>query len=218
MNLALWDWLRDPRVGRIALFGLAAIAVIGAAAGGGWAWYRMAETRNRQAFADASTVALRAQEPNATVEDRERAIRGLEGFLSEHASSSLVPQAAYRLGNLRYEAGQYPAARGSFEVALAKGARGALRNLSALGVAYTWEAQREYARAEAAYEATIRAVSPKDFIYEELLLDLARVQRLSGNPKAAFETYRRILKDVPDSRRADEIRSHLAELESPPAR
>jgi tetratricopeptide (TPR) repeat protein len=214
----LWERFRDPRVIRAALVALA-VLVVGAAVGAGsWAWYRMAETRSSQAFAEAVPLAQRAHEPGATAEDRERAIGALDGFVAEHARSSLVAQAAYRLGNLRYAGGQFAAARGAFELALAKGATGTLRTLCALGIGYTWEAERDYAKADAAYQAALRSLGPKDFLYEELLTDLARVQELAGNSKAAIETYRRVLKDVPDSRRADDIRSRIAMLETPTRR
>jgi tetratricopeptide (TPR) repeat protein len=213
-----WERLREPRVVRGALVVLAVLAAAAILSAGGWAWYRAAETRSYQAFADASAQVQRAQEPAATAEDRDRAIRALDSFIAEHARSSLVPQAAYRLGNVRYAAGQYGAARGAFELALAKGASGTLRTLCAASIGYTWEAEKEYGKADAAFQAALRSLGPRDFLYEELLTDLARVQESAGNSKAAVETYRRVLKDVPDSRRADDIRGRIATLESPTRR
>jgi tetratricopeptide (TPR) repeat protein len=213
-----WERLRDPRVVRGALVGLAALGAVALVGAGGWAWYRAAESRSFQALADTGPLVQRAQEPAATAEDRERAIRALDGFIAEYPRSSLVPQAAYRLGNLRYAAGQYGPARGAFELALAKGASGALRTLSAAAIGYTWEAEKQYGKADAAFQAALRSLGPKDFLYEELLTDLARVQESAGNPKAAVETYRRVLREVPDSRRADIIRSRIAALESPSRR
>jgi tetratricopeptide (TPR) repeat protein len=214
--MSFWDRIRDPRIVRGALIVLAVLVVIGIAGAGGWAWYRAAETRSRQAFADIAALSQRLQEPGATPADRSRTIQALEVFIQEHSRSSSIPQAAYRLGNLRYEAGQYGPARGAFELALAKGASGTLRTLCAVGVAYTWEAEKDYARADTAYQATIRTLGPRDFLYEELLTDLARVQELAGNTKAAAETYQRLLRDVPDTRRADDIRGRLAAIESRP--
>jgi tetratricopeptide (TPR) repeat protein len=214
----LWERLRDPRVVRGALMGLAALVGVAILGAGAWAWYRAAETRSLEAFADISALVQRAQDPAATAEDRDRAIRALDGFIAEHARSSLVPEAAYRLGNLRYAASQYSAARGAFELALAKGASGAVRTLSAAAIGYTWEAEKQYDKADAAFQAALRSLGPRDFLYEGLLTDLARVQESAGNPKAAIESYRRVLRDVPDSRRADDIRSRIAALESPARR
>ena len=47
------------------------------------------------------------------------------------------------------------------------------------------------------------------------MLDIARAQDLGGKRAAAIETYQRLLKDVPDSRRAEEFRSRMASLQSP---
>ena len=48
------------------------------------------------------------------------------------------------------------------------------------------------------------------------MLDIARVQDLGGKREAAVETYQRLLKDLPDSRRAEEFRSRMASLQSAP--
>jgi tetratricopeptide (TPR) repeat protein len=103
-------------------------------------------------------------------------------------------------------------------MALANGASGALRTLTAAAIGYTWEGEKQYGKADAAFQAALRTLGPRDFLYEELLTDLARVQELGGDSKAAIETYRRVLRDVPDSRRADDIRGRIAALESPARR
>lgn len=210
----MWERLTDPRVLRGALVAAAVLAVVGIAGTAVWAWSQAAETRSRQAFAATAALVQQTREPTATAEDRDRAIRALEAFMVAHARSSLAPQAAYRLGNLRYAAGEYGPARAAFELALAQGASGTLKTLCAVGIAYTWEAEQNHARAEATYEATLRSLGPRDFLYEEILTDLARVQRMGGNPEAAIETYRRVLSEVPDTRRADDIRTRIAVLQS----
>ena len=53
-----------------------------------------------------------------------------------------------------------------------------------------------------------------DFLYEETLMGLARAEELSGKLVEARETYRRILRELPQTRRADDIRWRLASLES----
>jgi tetratricopeptide (TPR) repeat protein len=207
-------WIRWAALGALAL------VLVGGVAGAGWAWYSAQETRAREAFAQASEVVQLAQAPAPgagappTPEARARAIAALEGVLAQHPGAGIVPQAAYQLGNLRYADGQYPQARGAFEVALAGGAAGNLKALCALGIAYTWEAQKDLGKAQTAYEAALAARGAKDFLYEELLIDLARVQEFGGNRQAALATYERLLKDVPDSRRADDIRSRIATLKS----
>ena len=170
------------------------------------------------AFARASELVQRA---GPAARDHAHAVPGgagppiaLESVLAQHPRAGIVPQAAYQLGNLRYADGQYAQARGAFEVALAGGVTGNLKALCALGVAYTWEAQKEPAKAQTAYEAALAGRGAKDFLYEELLMDLARVQEFGGHPQSALATYERLLKDVPESRRADDVRSRIATLKS----
>jgi tetratricopeptide (TPR) repeat protein len=215
------NWLPAVPWVRWAAIGVLAVAVIGGLAGAGWAWYSAQETRAREAFAQASEVVQLAQAPAPGAapsppppEARARAVAALEILLAQHPRAAIVPQAAYQLGNLRYTDAQYAQARGAFEVALAGGATGNLKALCALGIAYTWEAQKDFPKAQTAYEAALAGRGAKDFLYEELLIDLARVQEIGGNSPAALATYDRLLKDVPDSRRADDIRSRMATLKS----
>jgi hypothetical protein len=44
------------------------------------------------------------------------------------------------------------------------------------------------------------------------------VQEFGGRRDAAIETYQRLLKDVPDSRRGDDVRTRIASLQSSPAK
>jgi hypothetical protein len=46
------------------------------------------------------------------------------------------------------------------------------------------------------------------------MVDAARAQELGGKRAAAVETYQRLLKDLPDTRRAEEIRSRVASLQT----
>lgn len=208
--------LRTREARRAGLVTLAAALVLGGAAGGAWIWWSAQESRARMALAQALEAVSQAQAADATPEAQARAVRALEGFLAAHGASSLAPQAAYRLGNLHYAAGRLAEARGAYEIALAKGARGTLASLAALGIAYTWEAQRDWGRAQAAYRAALeRLGGPGDFLYEDVLASLARTQELAGDRPGAIQTWERLLKDLPDTRRADQARTRLASLQSP---
>ena len=55
-------------------------------------------------------------------------------------------------------------------------------------------------------------MGPKDFYYEALLADLGRAQELAGRMPEAIATYRRLLKELPQARRAEEIRARLMRL------
>ena len=159
-------------------------------------------------------LAQKALAPGATAESRAGAAQALEAVIAQHPRYAGLPEAAYRLGNVRYEAREYAPARGAYQIALAKGATGTVRMLAASGIGYTWEAEKDYAKAQSAFEAAVAGLGPKDFLYETLLLDLARTQEFGGRRDAALETYRRLLKDVPDSRRADDVRTRIASLQS----
>ncbi len=211
-------WPPESRTLRALILGVAVLLGIAAVTGAGWAWYSARESRARLAFAEATDLAQQSQSPDAPPEARDRAIKALEAAIAEHPSSSALPEAAYWLGNLRYGAGQYAGARGAYELALAKGASGSLRTLVSLGIAYTWESEKNYAKAEAAYQAALAGQGPKDFLYEELLIDLGRVQETRGEREPALATYQRLLKELPESRRGDNVRSRIAALESAAAK
>jgi len=187
------------------------VAVLGVAT---WLWLRAEDSRGQAALAASADLVQQADGPQATPDTRAKAIASLQAVLAQHGRSSAAVQAAYELGNLQYQAGDYAAARGAYEIALAKGAAGSLRTLAASGVGYTWEAQKNYANAVTAYEAVARAVPPKQFFFEDALLDLARAQALAGKPVDALATYERLLRDVPETRRAPDIRAKIAELQA----
>lgn len=186
------------------------LAVLGVA---GWLWFRAEDTRGQAALAASTELVQLADGPQATPDARAKAIAALQLVLAQHGRSSAAVQAAYELGNLQFQAGDYAAARGAYELTLAKGASGSLRTLAASGVGYTWEAEKNYASAAAAYEAVARAVPAGQFFFEDALLDLARAQALAGKPAEAVATYERVLKDVPDTRRAADIRARIAALQ-----
>jgi tetratricopeptide (TPR) repeat protein len=210
----LSDFL-SSRAARLGLKIAGVVLVVAMLVAGGWLWLRTEDNRGQAALAAAADVVQQADGPTATTEARQRAIATLQLVLTQHGRSAAAAQAAYELGNIQYQGGDYAAARGAYEIALAKGATGTLKTLSASGVGYTWEAQKDYPHAVTAYESTTRGLQPRQFYFEEALLDLARAQALAGKPAEARATYERLLKDVPESRRAQDIRARIAAL--PPA-
>jgi tetratricopeptide (TPR) repeat protein len=210
------DRFRESRWWRPGLQAAAVVAVIAVVIAVAWSWYRWQESRGLDALAEASSLVQQAQNPAAPAGTRERAIKALEGVIADYPRLSALPQAAYQLGNLKYAAGQYPAARAAYELALAKGASGALRALAAVGIGYTWEAEKNYAAAAQAHATAVKGLGPKDFLYEDALMAQARDEELGGKPAAAIEIYQRLLRDMPNSRHADELRSRVASLRSRP--
>jgi len=193
---------------------IAGVAVLaaGALGAGGWYWHTVSQRHAMAAYADAMTRAQPALGPQATAEARATGIRELERALTQYPSGPGAAQVAYQLGNLRYDAQQYVQARGAFELAVAQGAPRTLKALSQGGVAYTWEAERNYAKAVDAFKVALTGLGPKDFYYEELLLGLGRVQELAGQKADAIATYRRALGELAQSRRLEEIKARLAAL------
>jgi tetratricopeptide (TPR) repeat protein len=203
----------DSRAARLSLKIAGAVVAAGVLVTAGWLWMRTADAHGQAALAAAAELVQQADGPQATPDARQQAIASLQQILAEHGRTSAAPVAAYQLGNLQYQAGDYAAARGAYELALAKGASGSVRTLAASGIGYTWEAQKNYANAVTAYETLVGQEGPKQFFFEEALLDLARAQALAGKPADAIATYERLLKDVPDTRRAPDVRAKIADLQ-----
>lgn len=193
-----------------------AVVLLGLLATGAWLWHGAQVVRGNAAYT-AALVRARAAEPaEAPPEVREVAGADLERVLAEYPSHPMAAQAAYALGNLRFASAQYDKARAAWQIAAAKAGGGTVATLSRAGIGYAWEAERKYAEAAQVFEAEGARLKPRDFYYEEVLFDLARVQVLSGKKDAAVATYRRILKDVPKTVRAEEARSQLALLGATP--
>jgi tetratricopeptide (TPR) repeat protein len=213
--VSVLDWLRDQHWTRWVVFGLGAVLVVGLGWAGWAAWKTRYEAQGGFAFAQARALAVQAQAPNAPPDAREKAEKALQAVITDYPRLSSVSQAAYLLGNIQFSAGQYPQARASYETARAKAGSKSLASVAGLDIAYCWEAEKNYGAAETAYQSVTKGATPKDFLYEEATVGMARVQDLGGKRTAAVETYQRLLKEIPDSRRAEELRSRLASLQTP---
>jgi tetratricopeptide (TPR) repeat protein len=195
----------------LILAGVGALVVIALVAGGFY-WHTVSQRHAMAAYADAMTRAQPAMSAQATAEARDAGIRELETALTLYPSGPGAAQVAYELGSLRYDAQQYAQARGAWELAVAQGPPRTLKALSQGGVAYTWEAERNYPKAVDAFKVALTGLGPKDFYYEELILGLGRTQELAGQKADALATYRRALSELPQSRRLEEIKARLTAL------
>jgi tetratricopeptide (TPR) repeat protein len=207
MTLPTW------RTIAIAVAAVAAVLLLGL---GGWLWSSAQQQRGMAVYAETLARARQAGGPEAAAEARMQAIRSLEGVLAEYPSNAMAPQAAYELGNLRFAAHEYDKARAAYQVAIAKTGSGTLATLARSGIGYAWEAERKFTDAIQAYQTALADLKSAAFHYEELLVDLARVQELGGKKDEAIATYRRILQDLPRSARADDVRNRLASLGAAP--
>ena len=211
--MSFLDWLKEQHWTRWVLFGMGAVIVLGLGWGGWAAWKTRYEAQGGLAFAQARALATQAQAPGAPADSRERADKALQAVIADYPRLSSVAQAAYLLGSIRFNAAQYPQARASYELARAKAGSRSLAALAALDIGYCWEAEKNYGAAENAYQSVLSGAKPQDFLYEEAMVDMGRVQELGGKRAAAVETYQRLLKDLPDSRRSEELRSRVASLQ-----
>ena len=203
-----------PSSRTLVVAGVALVAVAAVAAGS-WYWYDTQQRRIASAYAEVFTRVQAARTPQASADARARAAQDLEQVIAQHPSGASAAEAAYELGNLRYLAQQYAPARGAYEVAVARGGPPTVRILARSSIGYTWEAERDFARAVEAYQSVAQDLRPGDFLYEQAYLDLARAQELAGRPPDAIATYQRLLKDSPSTHRADEVRARLAALGAP---
>jgi tetratricopeptide (TPR) repeat protein len=198
--------------GRTLIVAAVVLLAVVALGGGGWYWHTVSERHAMAAYADALMKAQTALSGQAGTEARAAGIRELETALTQYPSGPGAAQVAYELGSLRFDAQQYAEARGAWSLAVAQGAPRTLKALSQGGVAYTWEAERNYPKAVDAFKVALTGLGPKDFYYEELILGLGRTQELAGQKNEAIATYRRALGELAQSRRLDEIKARLSAL------
>ncbi len=205
------DWLAGlPPVARRVVLGVGGLLVVLLVWVGIWSVIQQREVSARRAFAVVNATYRQAMAPGEEARLADVA-KSLREFLKDSPRSAAAAQAWYFLGNVEYRRGAPDAALAAFGEA-ARRDGGSVGALSRLGAGYAWETKNEPARALAAYQEVLKDRGPKDFLYAELLLSVARVQEQLKQPAAAVETYRRLLKDVPDSARAEEARARLAIL------
>lgn len=189
--------------------GVLLLAVLG---GGLWLWSDVQQRRADAAYAVALArlAANRGAEP--TPETRAAALHDLETTLARYPAAPMAAEAALELGNLRYAERDWARARAAWEITVARSRSSTLSRLARTNIGYTWEAEHNYSKAIEAFQGALTGLKPADFYYEELLVDLARVQELAGQKEAAIETYRRLLRDAPRSVHAADVRARLASL------
>ena len=197
---------------RTLVIAVVIVVVLGLAAFGGWAWYDASQHRVAAAYADVAARVQAAEAPDAPADLKATAIRDLEALLARYPSARGVPQAAFALGNLRFGMKNYAGARAAYELALQRGAPAMIQALARAGIGRTWEAERDFAKAADAYGALVKDLDPRSFAYEDALIDHARALELAGKKAEAVAAYQKVLKDVPNARRADDVRTRLAAL------
>ncbi|MBM3219861.1 MAG: tetratricopeptide repeat protein [Candidatus Rokubacteria bacterium] len=209
MNLS--EWRPAPRTLVAAGLGIVAVLLV---AGGLWFWLGARAERGQAVHADALAQAQAARNPQAPATAKSAAITTLEAALAQAPDAALAAQAAYELGSLRFDLGQFAPARAAWEIALARAGSATVRTMARAGIAAAWESERNFPKAIDAYAAALAAEKDGPFYREDLLIGLGRSQELAGKRDDAIKTYERVLKEVPKLRRADEVRGRLASLAS----
>jgi tetratricopeptide (TPR) repeat protein len=199
--------LKRPSWRVLAILGGSAL-VLGIAVAAASLWFAAEQRRGLEAFAEAMVKLPSSQGPNAGPEAKGQVIRDLEGTLSQKPSASVLSQVTYELGNLKYRAQQYSASRSAYELT-AGGPSPTLRRLAQVSLGYTWEIQKDYPKAIEAFEKVLSPLKSGDFLYDDLMMDLARVQELAGHRDDAMKTYQRVAAN-PKSLRSDDARDRLA--------
>jgi tetratricopeptide (TPR) repeat protein len=205
---ALLDRLTPRLLVAVGIGVLALVLVVG----GAWLWLSTQSERAQTVHAEALAQAYALRGGQATPDAKTAATAALEGALAQAPGAPLAAQTAYELGNLRFDLGQYPAARAAYEVARAKAGSATIRTLAQAGIAATWESERNFPSAITAYTTALGSEKPGEFYHEDLLIGLGRSQELAGKRDDAIKTYQRLLKEVPKLRRESEIRGRLASL------
>ena len=206
-GLSAASWLKRPSWRLLGILG-GAMVVLGVAIAAAWLWFAAEQRRGLEAFAQAMVRLQLSQTPNASADDTARVIRELEGTLSLKPSASVSSQVTYELGNLKYATQQYPASRSAYELS-AGGASPTLRRLAQVSLGYTWEVQKDYAKAIETFQKALAPLKPGDFLHDDVMMDLGRVQELAGRKDDAIKTYQRVAAN-PKSVRTDDAKGRLA--------
>ncbi len=201
---------------RVTLGVIAGVIVLAGVGIGAWFWSDEQDRRATAAYVQAINQLSPSSGPPPTAEPRANAARSLETALARYPSAAMAPLGAYELGNVRFGERDWARARAAYEITAARSASPTLRALARAGVGYAWEAERNPAKAVESYQAALASLKPGDFYYEDLLLDLARAQEQVGKKDAATDTYRRHLKELPKSPRAEEVKAGLTRLGASP--
>lgn len=216
--LATRDWIERWVVPYRRAILIAALVLLVAAVLGGafWFWQETQERHAAAAYAPAMARLSAARGREMPPEARVAASRELEAALQSYPSATMAAEAAFELAGLRFADGQYAQARSTYEIARARASSKTLQTLAQLGIATTWEAERNFPKAIEAYQTVLGTLTPGEFQFEETLVALARAYELAGKKDDAIQAYRRLLKDVPKTARADDVRARLASLGATP--
>ena len=206
-------WLAELPAGiRWTLLAVGAVLLVTLVAGAVSSWLGHREAVAQRAFGPALATAQRALGSGQPA-DLDAAAATLRQFLSSHPRAKGSAQAWYVLGQVEFRRSQWDPAIAAFAEASRRD-RGSIGSLSRLGQGYAHEAKGDAARALEVYQQALSGLSPKDFLYGDLLLAKARAQELAKDSAGAIASYKQYLKDLPSADRVQDVRIRLALLGS----
>jgi TolA-binding protein len=153
--------------------------------------YSSYEEKKRLAFQEAANMA-------ALPEKSAQAIGSFQAFLKKYGGSDLAPLARVSLGRLYFEQGQYDKAIEQYNEALSGlKERPEIKPLAVLASAFSYEAKGAIPKA---LEALLSIKDdPANYLQEEVLFQLARIYRHSGELDKAKAAGEELKKKFPGS-------------------
>ena len=193
-----------------------AVAMILAAAVGGYFWMRQQQDRaaedlfyqGMKMFAQASPTA-----PPPRPEQLQKSVETFRKVLAQYPHSSAAPQAAYMLGNALSDLKDWNAAAKAYEDFLTRyGDHTTLVPLVYQRLAYTHLSQGKMDDAEKAFLTITKIPSAPN--KDHALYELARIDEVFGRREGALAHYQELIKDHPRSPYTEEASIRIKTLDA----
>lgn len=185
-----------------------AVVIILLLAGGAFGWLKYSSYRSARSQADFSRAleTVRGNRPPA------EQINAMTEFLTRHPRGETAPYARYYLALAAFNTGKYDDSIVRFKAILThRTTNSAVTHLVHIGIAYSFEAKRDYASSETHFQQA--ADLPGSFPKDQALFGLARVQEKLNRKKEAAATYKKIISLYSGSPLAQYAREKAALLE-----
>lgn len=197
----------------------AAVAVIAAAAVGGFLWMRQQDDRVAadllyEATRSATERSFMGGPPSARKpEELKKAVEIFQKILTDFPRGSVAPQAGYLLGNALSDLKDWDSAVKAYQDFLARyGAHRALVPLVYQRLAYAQLAQGKVEEAEKTLTAVVQIIGAPN--KDQALFELGKIDEILKRPEGALAHYQEIVKDHPSSPFAAEAAVRIKTLDA----
>ena len=199
------------------LYSIGAVMLIGALAGGWFAWQTNRHHRAEALLYEAINASGNGHALQDSAAQRNQMMDALQTLVRDYDRTPAAAQAYWHLGRLYYAGADYVAAVEAYEQArqrLSSDRQSDLmRGLIALNMAYAEEAQGAYTQALENFEAVVQAPATT-WLRGEAYLGMGRCHEQSNAPEMAAEVYSRALSDAEVNERARQaLEERLVEVE-----